>query len=415
MRTQAESAKDGIITPQMEAVARAENIDVQPLLSRIAEGSAVIMTRAESSVGIGKGLRTKVNVNIGTSSLKIDPDEEVRKARIAEKYGADTLTDLSMGGDITDIRRMIFDNTVLPVTTIPIYQTAAQIGLKNMTCEDIIQSIRQHANEGVSSFVLHCIDKKTLGMLKKRKRVLGVVSKGGSITSAYMLLNNCENPFIENFDEILEILKRYDIVLSLGNTMRSGCVHDERDRAQLEEIKQNVKLAKQASEAGVQVVIEGVGGHVRADKIAEYVKFHKSCSHFPLFVAGPLPADVAVGYDHIAGCVGASIASGAGADYLCYITPSEHLGLPGTEQVREGLIAFRIAAHIGDSIKYGLNERDRLLAAKRAELDWEGQMSHAIDSERARELAPKEGPCTMCGDFCAIKIMKEFGTCNYSE
>ncbi|VVB87903.1 Phosphomethylpyrimidine synthase [uncultured archaeon] len=415
MRTQVERARDGIVTPQMEAVARAENVDVQTLLSRVAEGSAIIMTRGESSVGIGKGLRTKVNVNIGTSSLKIDPDEEVRKARVAEKYGADTLTDLSMGGDITEILRMIFDNTILPVTTIPIYQAAAQTGLKNMTCEDIIRSIKQQANEGVSSFVLHCIDKRTLGLLKTGKRVLGVVSKGGSITSAYMLLNNCENPFIENFDEILEILKSYDIVLSLGNTMRSGCVHDERDRAQLEEIKQNVNLAKQASALGVQVIIEGVGGHVRADKIAEYVKFHKTCSHFPLFVAGPLPADVAVGYDHIAGCVGASIASGAGADYLCYITPSEHLGLPGTEQVREGLIAFKIAAHIGDSIKYGLNERDRLLAAKRAELDWEGQMSHAIDSERARELAPKEGPCTMCGDFCAIKIMKEFGTCNYSE
>jgi phosphomethylpyrimidine synthase len=414
MRTQVKRARDGVVTPQMEAVARAENIDVQILLLRIAEGSVVIMSRGESSVGIGKGLRTKVNVNIGTSSLKIDLDEEVKKARIAEKYGADTLTDLSMGGDITNIRRVIFDNIRLPITTIPIYQTAAQIGLKSMTGEEIIQSIKQQANEGVSSFVLHCIDKKTLGMLKTGKRVLGVVSKGGSITSAYMLLNNCENPFIENFDEILEILKRYDIVLSLGNTMRSGCIHDERDRAQLEEIKQNVKLAKHASEAGVQVIIEGVGGHVRADKIAEYVKFHKSCSHFPLFVAGPLPADVAVGYDHIAGCVGASIASGAGADYLCYITPSEHLGLPGTEQVREGLIAFKIAAHIGDSIKYGLNERDRLLAAKRAELDWEGQMSHALDSERARELAPKEGPCTMCGDFCAIKIMREFGTCNYS-
>ncbi|SNQ59216.1 phosphomethylpyrimidine synthase ThiC [Candidatus Methanoperedens nitratireducens] len=414
MRTQVERARDGIATPQIEAVARAENVDIQTLISRITEGSAVIMTRGEGSVGIGKDLRTKVNVNIGTSSLKIDPDEEVKKARVAEKYGADTLTDLSMGGNITDIRRMIFDNTRLPITTIPIYQAAAQIGLKNMTCEDIIQSIKQQADEGVSSFVLHCIDKKTLGMLKTGKRVLGVVSKGGSITSAYMLLNNCENPFIESFDEILEVLKRYDIVLSLGNTMRSGCVHDERDRAQLEEIKQNAKLAKYANEAGVQVIIEGVGGHVRADKIAEYVKFHKSCSHFPLFVAGPLPADVAVGYDHIAGCVGASIASGAGADYLCYITPSEHLGLPGTEQVREGLIAFKIAAHIGDSIKYGLNERDRLLAAKRAKLDWEGQMSHAIDSERARELAPKEGPCTMCGDFCAIKIMKEFGACNYS-
>ncbi len=414
MKTQVEIARDGDITAQMETVAKTEGIDVQLLRSQIADGSAAIMSRGEKSVGIGKDLATKVNVNIGTSSLKINPDEEVKKARIAEKYGADTLTDLSMGGDISNIHRAIFDNTTLPVTTIPIYQVAAQRGLANMTQEDIIQNIKQQAEEGISSFVLHCIDNNMLNMLKTEKRILGVVSKGGSITSAYMLLNNCENPFLENYDAILEILKKYDIVLSLGNTMRSGCVHDTRDKAQLEEIKRNIELAKHANETGVQVIIEGVGGHVRADKIAEYIRFHKQRSHFPLFVAGPLPTDVAVGYDHIAGCVGASIASGAGADYLCYITPSEHLGLPGPEQVREGLIAFKIAAHIGDSIKYGLNERDRYLARKRAELDWEGQLNYAIDSEKAKELAPKEGPCTMCGDFCAIKIMKELRTCNYS-
>jgi len=212
----------------------------------------------------------------------------------------------------------------------------------------------------------------------------------------------------------LKILKKYDIVLSLGNTMRSGCIHDTRDKAQVEEIIKNVELAKIANEEGVQVIIEGTGGHIRADRIASYIKFHKRMSDFPLFVAGPLPTDVAVGYDHIAGSIGASIASGAGADYLCYITPSEHLGLPGPEQVREGLIAFKIAAHIGDSIKYGPDDRDMNLARKRAMLDWEGQMEYAIDSERARELAPEEGPCTMCGDFCAIKIMKEFGTCSYS-
>ncbi|MCX9010738.1 MAG: phosphomethylpyrimidine synthase ThiC [Candidatus Methanoperedens sp.] len=414
MRTQIEHAREGIVTPQMETVAGIEGIDVRALLMQVEEGSIVIMSRGESSVGIGKGLRTKVNVNIGTSSLKIDPEEEVKKASIAEKYGADTLTDLSMGGNITEIRRMIFNNTTLPITTIPIYQTAAEKGLRDMTQEDIIQDIKQQAEEGVSSFVLHCTDSEMLRQLKKGKRIMGVVSKGGSITCAYMLRNGYENPFIENFDTILGILKRYDIVLSLGNTMRSGCIHDGRDKAQLEEIKKNVELAKRANEEGVQVIIEGMGGHVRADRIADYVKFHKRSSSFPLFVAGPLPADVAVGYDHIAGCVGASIASGAGADYLCYITPSEHLGLPGPEQVREGLIAFKIAAHIGDSIKYGLNGKDRELARKRAELDWEGQLNYAIDGERARELAPKEGPCTMCGDFCAIKIMKEFETCNYS-
>lgn len=408
MKTQIEHAREGTITKQMQAVAKAEKFDTGVLLSRIANGSIVIMNRKDVSIGIGKGLTTKVNVNIGTSSLKIDPGEEVKKARIAQMYGADTITDLSMGGDICEIRKLILENTTLPLTTVPIYQSAAQKGLGNIDYDDIVGNIEQQAKEGMSSFVLHCIEKKALGILKKHQRVMGVVSKGGSITSAYMMLNNCENPFISNFDEILSILKKYDIVLSLGNTMRSGCIHDERDKAQIAEIKHNVRLAKKANEAGVQAIIEGLGGHIRADRIGGYVKFHKKQSEHPLFVAGPLPTDVAVGYDHIAGSVGASIASGAGADYLCYITPAEHLGLPGPEQVREGLIAFKVAAHIGDSIKYGPDERDMLLARKRANLDWEGQMEYAIDSTRARELSPKEGPCTMCGDFCAIKIMKEY-------
>lgn len=415
MTTQVEQARNGNVTAQMDEVAKTEGIDLLALLYSVAEGSAVIMCRDGKSVGIGKGLKTKVNVNIGTSSLKIDPDEEVRKAIIAEKYGADTLTDLSMGGDISEIRNNIFKNSTIPLTTVPIYQSVAEIGLENMTEEDILGNIVRQAEEGISSFVLHCTDRKTLGMLKERERILGVVSKGGSITCAYMAINRCENPFVENFDKILGIMKKHDIVLSLGNTMRSGCIHDARDTAQLEEIRKNVELAKRASEEGVQVIIEGTGGHVRADRIAEYVRFHKQCSQYPLFVAGPLPTDVAVGYDHIAGAIGASMASGAGADYLCYITPSEHLGLPGPEQVREGLLAFRIAAHIGDSVKYGTSDRDRELAVKRAELDWEGQMYYALDSERARELAPHEGPCTMCGDFCAIKIMKEVNRCSYSQ
>lgn len=408
MKTQLEYAKDGTATKEMENVAKKENIDIETLIGHISGGSVVIMKRDDVSVGIGKGLLTKVNVNIGTSSLRIEPDEEVKKARIAQKYGADTLSDLSMGGNISHIRKSIMGNITLPLTTVPIYQAAAENGLKDMVCDDIIKNLKQQAKEGVSSFVLHCIDKKTLDIVRQEKRIMGVVSKGGSITGAYMMMNDLENPFVSNFDEILKILKKKDIVLSLGNTMRSGCIHDARDKAQVEEIKLNVELANRAHNEGVQVIIEGMGGHVRADRISEYVKFHKKMSQFPLFVAGPLPTDVAVGYDHIAGSVGASIASGAGADYLCYITPSEHLGLPSPEQVREGLIAFKIAAHIGDSIKYETDEQDVNLARKRADLDWEGQMKYALDSERARELSPIEGPCTMCGDFCAIKIMKEF-------
>ncbi|HMB45964.1 MAG TPA: phosphomethylpyrimidine synthase ThiC, partial [Candidatus Methanoperedens sp.] len=275
MKTQLELAREGTETKQMQAIAKAENLDTGILRLRISNGSVVIMNRKDVSIGIGLGLSTKVNVNLGTSSLKIDPDEEVKKARIAQMYGADTITDLSMGGNIYEIRKMIMENTTLPLTTVPIYQSAAQKGLGNIDSDEIIKNLRQQAKEGMSSFVLHCINKKTLDILKKKERIMGVVSKGGSITSAYMMLNNCENPFISNFEEILSILKKYDIVLSLGNTMRSGCIHDKRDKAQIAEIKQNARLAKIANEAGVQAIIEGMGGHIRADRIAGYVRFHK--------------------------------------------------------------------------------------------------------------------------------------------
>jgi phosphomethylpyrimidine synthase len=410
IQTQVELAARGILTSQVRNVAMAEHVPPDVLMGLVARGSIAIMTRGEVSVGIGEGLRTKVNVNLGTSSVTCNPLEEVKKAIIAGKYGADTISDLSMGGNITNIRKEIFKNSRLPITTVPIYQACAEQGIKKMTWDHILDTVRMQAEEGVSSFVFHCLSKETLALLKAKKRILGVVSKGGSITCAYMLKNQVENPFIENFDELLAIMKRYDIVLSLGNTMRSGCIHDTRDKAQVAEMKKNAELASHAHLSGVQVIIEGIGGHVRADRIAGYVKYQKSLTPFPLFVAGPLPTDVAVGHDHIAGCVGASIASGAGADYLCYITPAEHLGLPNPDHVREGLIAFRIAAHIGDSIKYGLSEEDAELAAKRAELDFEGQLCHAIDPERAGEIAPRNGPCTMCGEFCAIKIMKDFNS-----
>jgi phosphomethylpyrimidine synthase len=407
MKTQIERAREETITPQCRSVAKTERIRPETIASRISAGSIVIMSRGKCSVGIGEGLRTKVNVNIGTSSQRHDPLEEVRKAEIAERFGADTISDLSMGPDIQSTRNLIFNHTSLPITTVPIYQTASETGIGDMTGENIIRTLRAQAKEGVSSFVLHCVSRSVLNAYKKNKRILGVVSKGGSITSAYMLLNRCENPFIEQFENVLSILKKFDIVLSLGNTMRSGCIHDARDKAQLAEIRENIRLAHSAHEAGVQVIIEGVGGHVRTDKITHQVKYHKRLANFPLFVAGPLPMDLAMGYDHIAGCVGASIASGAGADYLCYITPAEHLSLPTPEQVQEGLIAFRIAAHIGDSVKYGLSPADAAVSKSRAALDWEGQFCNALDPDKARIMAPRSGPCSMCGDFCAIKIMRE--------
>ncbi len=407
MHSLIDQVRQGAIPWQVTSVAAAERIDVGILCERVAEGSVVIMQRGERCTGIGKGLSTKVNVNLGASTSKLCLEDEIAKACIAEQYGADTISDLSMGGDINAIRAAILASTTLPITTVPVYQTVVENGLKDMTAEDIIATLTMQAEQGISSCVIHCVNRIMLQEFRRKKRILGVVSKGGSITSAFMLINQVENPFIEHFDEVLSICKKHDIILSLGNTARSGCIHDRRDKAQLEEIRQNIVLAHRAHEKGIQVIIEGSGGHIRSDRIASYVRHYKRQSSFPLFVAGPLPVDIAVGYDHIAGCAGASIASAAGADYLCYITPAEHLGLPGPEAVKEGLIAFRIAAHIGDTVKYKNVENDKKVALMRAALDREGQIQCALDPERARDLADGDAECTMCGEFCAIKIMKE--------
>jgi phosphomethylpyrimidine synthase len=367
------------------------------------------MERGDRVVGIGRGLGTKINVNLGTSTGKVNVGDEISKARIAEKFGADTISDLSMGGDIDAIRSEIFSATTLPITTVPVYQAVVENGLKEMTSDDILATLRKQAEAGISSIVIHCVNREMLDGFGKKKRVLGMVSKGGSITSAFMLINQCENPFVEHFEEILSICRKHDIVLSLGNTARSGCIHDRRDRMQVAEIRQNIVLAYRALERGIQVIIEGCGGHIRSDRIPSYIRYQKRLSPFPLFVAGPLPTDIAVGYDHIAGACGASAASAAGADYLCYITPAEHLGLPSPGAVKEGLIAFRIAAHIGDTVKYGHEAQDKAVAELRASLDRDGQIRCSMDPGRSRELSDGEAECTMCGEFCAIKIMREFG------
>jgi len=413
MVTILEAARAGQVPEPLRQVAAREGIPPDQLRQALAEGSAVIMQRGDHALGIGKGLRTKVNVNIGTSSTRISLEEELEKARIAEQFGADTITDLSMGGDIRAIREAIFRATRVPITTVPIYETAAAGGLESMTTTDILSTIHAQAAAGVSSMVLHCVDTGILGLLKRHQRISGVVSKGGSITCVYMHLNCCENPFIELFDEILDTFRRYDIVLSLGNTARGGGIHDGWDRAQEEELRSNCALGRYAREQGVQVIIEGAGGHVRFDRIAPIIRSCKQAAPFPLFVAGPLPTDIALGYDHIAGCAGASAASAAGADYLCYITPSEHLGLPGPEQVKEGLIAFRIAAHIGDIAKYGMDAADREMSLLRVRFDRDGQFALAPDERRARELAGDTVDCSMCGDFCAIRLMKRITDDNH--
>lgn len=402
-----EKAQRGITPTSVRCVAAQENIPPACVLERVASGSIVIMQREGCCTGIGKGLRTKINVNLGTSSARISPDGELRKVQIAERFGADTISDLSMGGDIEKIRKKIFSATKLPITTVPIYQAVSENGLKEMTADDILDTVKAHAEEGMSSLVVHTVTPAMVAQIRKRKRILGVVSKGGSITGAFMALNECENPFIERFDAILRICRKHDIVLSLGNTARGGCIHDRRDLLQRMEEEQNAVLAARAHADGVQVIIEGAGGHIRLDRIAPMIRRYKRMVDFPLFVAGPLPTDIGAGYDHIAGAAGASTASAAGADYLCYITPAEHLGLPTPDAVKEGLIAFRIAAHIGDIVKYKTMAPDRSVALLRASLDREGQIRCALDPERARSLTDGEPECTMCGDFCAIKIMRE--------
>jgi phosphomethylpyrimidine synthase len=283
---------------------------------------------------------------------------------------------------------------------------------KAITEYDLVQMIRKHVDEGISSIVVHPgFTLKMLDDLMGVKRIMGMVSKGGSFTSAWMLQNNKENPFLSQFDETCRILAERDVVLSLGNTMRSGCVYDPMDRPQDEEIEMNAELAKRANDLGVQVIIEGMGGHVSPNLIPDYVAHYKrKTDHRPLFVAGPLPIDIGVGYDHISGCVGGALAAGAGADYLCYITPSEHLALPNVAQVREGVVAFKIAAHIGDTLKYGPGHEDKKLAEFRRARDWENQFRIAIDGDRAREIHPQTETktCSMCGKYCAVAIMEDY-------
>lgn len=392
----------------VQTVADAEHIDPIKLLRDINDGSAVIMCREDRCIGIGTGLRIKVNVNIGTSNARSFPRDEVEKAIVAERSGADTISDLSMGDRVGEIRRLIFEHTSIPITTVPIYQTAAEMGIEAMTARDIIATIREQSLEGVSSMVVHGITPGILELCRQKKRTMGIVSKGGSITAAFMLHNDCQNPFLEYFPEILDVMKKHDVVLSLGNAARSGCIEDAWDAAQREELRTNIELAEQAHRAGVQVIIEGAGGHIRYDRIAPCIQHYKDSSRFPLFVAGPLPTDIALGFDHIAGCVGASAAGAAGADYLCCITPAEHLGLPTPDQVREGLITWRIAAHIGDLARLGMDQPDRVMACRRAHMDRKGQLALALDPDMARERGGDGDICTMCGDFCALRLMGRY-------
>jgi phosphomethylpyrimidine synthase len=367
--------------------------------------------------GIGEGLRTKVNTNIGTSSDYGDVDTELEKLRVSLDCGADTVMDLSTGGDIAAIRRAIIANSLIPVGTVPIYQAGIEAiarhgAIVKMTVDDIFPTIEQHARDGVDFITVHCgVTQKAINRLKEEGRLTNVVSRGGTFLIGWMLHNDKENPLYEYYDRLLELAREFDVTLSLGDGLRPGSLADASDRAQMEELLTIGELVDRARQAEVQVMVEGPG-HVPLNQIEANILLEKRiCHKAPFYVLGPLVTDVASGYDHIVAAIGGAIAAAAGADYLCYVTPTEHLSLPDPDDVREGVIAARIAAHVADIVKgvKGAEEWDRNMSLARGNLDWEQQIKLSIDPAKAKEIHarhPTTGPgCSMCGDYCAIEMV----------
>ncbi len=415
--TQVEAAVKGIITPEMRTVAASEGVTPEYIMDMIALGQVVIpnnIKRKARLVGIGKGLRTKVNASIGTSSDIVDAAEEVEKALAAERAGADTLMELSVGGDLDSIRKDVLKASGLSVGSVPLYQAFKEAIEKyhdpnKLTEELLFDVIERQCADGISFMAVHCgINRLTIERLRKQGyRYGGLVSRGGSYMVGWMISNNRENPLYERFDKVVEIFRRYDCVLSLGNGLRAGAVHDSLDRAQVQELLINCELAEQGRKMGCQTMCEGPG-HLPLDDIEANVKLQKRMSSdAPFYVLGPLTTDVAAGYDHISAAIGAAQAARFGADLICYVTPAEHLALPNREDVVEGVRAARIAAHAGDMVKLGRKDRDMQMAKARRDLDWEGQAELGLFGEKAAEIRKSRAPeapdtCTMCGSFCAL-------------
>ncbi len=417
-----ELAKSGKYPNWLEMVAKEENIDLDLLIRLIAKGEVVvprnILRNSEfRAKAIGKFVSTKVNANVGTSEDYINVDEEVLKAKISIEAGADAVMDLSTGGNLDKIRREIMKVVDVPFGTVPIYQAAK--GCKkvvDMDEDDFFKVVEKQAKDGVDFMTIHAgVNWNSVERLKRSKRLLGVVSRGGAITIGWMLHNQRENPYYENFDYLLELMKEFDVTISLGDAFRPGCIEDASDRVKYTEFILLGELVEKCREAGVQAMVEGPG-HVPLDEIETSVKAMKYVTNnAPLYLLGPLVTDVAAGYDHIAAAIGAAIAGMSGADFICYVTPAEHLALPTIEDVREGVIAAKIAAHAVDLVKEGQREkarkRDLEMSIARKDLNWEKQFSLSIDPKRARETwerrKSQSDACSMCGELCAIKLVKE--------
>jgi phosphomethylpyrimidine synthase len=423
--TQLAKARAGVITPEMEKVAEKEHMDVRVLRDRIADGRVVIPANINHKglipCGVGEGLFIKVNANIGTSSDRISLEDELTKLKVAVDAGADAVMDLSTGGDIDLFRRKILDAATVPIVTVPIYRAVVRAindkgGLPFLTADDIFEVIERQAADGVDFVTVHCgVTRAAIGMLKRQGRITDIVSRGGAFLTAWMLHNDRENPLYENFDRLLSIVKKYDVTLSLGDGLRPGCLADATDRAQIHELMTLGDLTKIAWEHDVQVMIEGPG-HVPMNQIKTNIQLQKQlCHHAPFYVLGPLVTDIAAGHDHVACAIGGAIAGEAGADFLCYVTPSEHLALPSVEDVREGVIVTKIAAHAADIARGNkvAFERDVLMSKARKALDWETQMKLCLDPVKARKIRGDNMPCekdvcTMCGKYCAMKQVDEY-------
>jgi phosphomethylpyrimidine synthase len=423
--TQLTAARAGKITEAMEFVAQAEGVEVQQLKESVASGRVAIPANpAHTNLqprGVGEGLSVKVNANIGTSPDRADAAEEKAKLLAALEAGADAVMDLSTGGDLVAMRLQVLENCPVPVGTVPIYQAAAEAaeqdrGVVDLTAEGIFKVIEQQAAEGVDFMTVHCgVTRAACEHLRKEGRVTDIVSRGGSFLACWIVANQAENPLYEQYDRLLEILRAHDVTISLGDGLRPGCLADATDRAQISELITLGELTQRAWDAGVQVMIEGPG-HVPLDQVQANVQIQKRLCHgAPFYVLGPLVTDIAAGHDHVACAIGGALAGWAGADFLCYVTPTEHLALPGPEDVYEGVVTTRIAAHAADIARGNPQAiaRDRAMAEARKAMDWDSMLTLCLDPKTARAMRENSRPeeeevCTMCGSYCAMKLVNEY-------
>ncbi len=424
MMNQLVAAKQGKITQVMKAVARSEGVNAQELCNNIAEGKAVILANNRhkkfTPKGVGKGLSVKVNANLGTSPERIDIDEELKKLQNACEAGADAIMDLSTGGDLNEIRRLIIDNAGLPIGTVPIYQAVVETVKKRKTItkldpDEFFDIIERQGQDGVDFITVHCgVTQRSLERLKKQGRITDIVSRGGAFLTTWMIANKKENPLFEQYDRLVKIAKKYDMTLSLGDGLRPGSIADATDRAQIEELITLGELCQDAIDQGVQVMVEGPG-HVPLDLIETNILLQKKlCNEAPFYVLGPIVTDIAPGYDHITSAIGGALAGYYGADFLCYVTPSEHLGLPSPQDVRDGVMVCKIAAHAADLARGNPKalKLDKAMSTYRKALDWKGQIECAIDPNKIidfrKERKLKDDVCSMCGEYCAIKVVKDY-------